>query len=107
MQSMCQNARRPVQQDVTASTQNQPLSALLFLYEKVLGRDLQFINSVRAKASTYRPVVLTKTEITELFKYFPGIYRWMFLLKTTMIYTHVMNGPGLAVTSPSDALGLV
>ncbi len=26
---------------------------------------------------------------------------------TTMIYTHVMNRPGLAVTSPSDRLGLV
>jgi integron integrase len=69
-----------IERDVTASTQNQALSALLFFYEKVLGRDLQFINSVRAKASTYRPVVLTKTEIPELFKYFPGIYRLMFLL---------------------------
>ncbi|WP_315854278.1 tyrosine-type recombinase/integrase [Stieleria maiorica] len=28
-------------------------------------------------------------------------------VKTTMIYTHVMNRPGLAVTSPSDRLGLV
>lgn len=27
-------------------------------------------------------------------------------VKTTMIYTHVMNRPGLAVTSPSDRLGL-
>ena len=28
-------------------------------------------------------------------------------VKTTMIYTHVMNRPGLAVTSPADRLGLV
>ena len=28
-------------------------------------------------------------------------------VKTTEIYTHVMNRPGLAVTSPSDRLGLV
>ncbi len=25
---------------------------------------------------------------------------------TTMVYTHVMNRPGLAITSPSDRLGL-
>ena len=27
-------------------------------------------------------------------------------VETTMIYTHVMNRPGLAVTSPSGRLGL-
>jgi site-specific recombinase XerD len=27
-------------------------------------------------------------------------------VKTTMIYTHVMNRPGLAITSPSDRLKL-
>ncbi|MEL6109460.1 MAG: site-specific integrase [Planctomycetota bacterium] len=46
---------------VTAGTQNQALSGLLFFYEKVLGREIRFINSVRARISEYRPIVLTKT----------------------------------------------
>ncbi len=66
--------------DITASTQNQALSALLFYYEKVLGRDLAFINSVRAKSSEYRPLVLTKAEIAALFPHFSGASRLMFLL---------------------------
>ena len=40
-----------VTQEVSAGTQNQSLHGILFFYEKVLGRDLQFINAVRAKAS--------------------------------------------------------
>lgn len=43
-----------VTQHVAASTQNQALAACLFFYEKVLGRDLRFINTIRAKASQYR-----------------------------------------------------
>lgn len=66
--------------NVTAGTQNQALSALLFFYGKVLGRDIRFVNSVRAKASEYRPVVLTKREVSELFPFVSGIYRIMFLL---------------------------
>ena len=46
----------------------------------MLGRNLHFINSVRAKASEYRPVVLTKSEIAELFPFVSGVYRLMFLL---------------------------
>ncbi len=38
----------------------------MFYYEKVLGKDLQFIQRIRAKASTYLPVVLSKREISEL-----------------------------------------
>jgi integron integrase len=66
--------------DVSAGTQNQALSAILFYYEKVLGRELAFINAVRAKVSEYRPMVLTKLEITELFKYFSGEPRLMYLI---------------------------
>ena len=42
-----------VTHEVSASTQNQALHGILFFYEKVLGRNLQFINSVRAKSSEY------------------------------------------------------
>ncbi|WP_372896444.1 integron integrase [Stieleria sp.] len=69
-----------IEGNVAGSTQNQALSAILFFYEKVLCRDLHFINAVRAKTSEYRPVVLTKTEITEIFQYVSGVYRLMFLM---------------------------
>jgi integron integrase len=66
--------------EVTAGTQNQALSACLFLYQKVFGREIGFVNRLRARTGTYRPVVLTKTEITELLPRFEGMMRIMFLL---------------------------
>ncbi len=36
--------------EVVAGTQNQALSAIKFLYEKVLGRELGFVNSLRARS---------------------------------------------------------
>lgn len=51
-----------VNQQVAASTQNQALNALLFLYHKVLGIEIVGINAVRAKQPRNLPVVLTKAE---------------------------------------------
>jgi len=49
---------------VSASTQNQALSALVFLYDAVLGRPLGLCAGlVRAKRSTRLPVVLTRDEV--------------------------------------------
>jgi len=49
---------------VSASTQNQALSALLFLYREVLGRDLAWMDTiVRAKRPIRLPVVLTRDEV--------------------------------------------
>lgn len=49
---------------VSASTQNQALSALLFLYRNVLERDLPWIDAiVRAKRPQRLPVVLTRGEV--------------------------------------------
>lgn len=46
---------------VAAATQNQALSALLFLYREVLGVDLPWLNDVtRAKRPQRLPVVLTR-----------------------------------------------
>ena len=54
-----------VGQNVTASTQNQALSALLFLYRQVLRQDLEGpIDAVRAKQPERLPTVLTKEEVT-------------------------------------------
>ncbi|MEO8377577.1 MAG: integron integrase [Candidatus Sumerlaeota bacterium] len=53
-----------VKRSVSASTQNQALSALLFLYQEVLGLSIPWLdNVVRARRSTRLPVVLTRTEV--------------------------------------------
>ena len=49
---------------VAASTQNQALSALLFLYRDVLGRDVGALDQlVRAKRPARLPVVLSRAEV--------------------------------------------
>ena len=52
---------------VAASTQNQALSALLFLYREVLGIKLPWLdNVVRAKRPQRLPVVLSQDEVHRL-----------------------------------------
>src|SRR5262249_22006029 len=49
---------------VTASTQNQALCALIFLYGRVLGVDVGSLEGLeRAKAPQHLPVVLTRSEV--------------------------------------------
>lgn len=56
-----------VRRDVAASTQNQALSALLFLYRDVLGIELPWMeNVVRAKRPRRLPVVLSQEEVRRL-----------------------------------------
>ncbi|HZC78978.1 MAG TPA: integron integrase, partial [Ktedonobacterales bacterium] len=50
---------------VSASTQNQALAALMFLYRDLLGRDVDWLEDVvRAKQPTRLPVVLTRDEVS-------------------------------------------
>lgn len=52
---------------VSASTQNQALSALLFLYREVLGVSLPWVGEfVRSKVPRHLPVVLTVEEVKQL-----------------------------------------
>ena len=56
-----------VEQDVAASTQNQALAALLFLYQQVLELPLDHpIDAVRAKKPKRLPVVLSRAEVPRL-----------------------------------------
>ncbi len=56
-----------VQRNVAASTQNQALAAILFLYREVLGIDLPWLKDlVRAKRPARLPTVLTRTEVVAL-----------------------------------------
>ena len=57
------------QRNVSASTQNQAFNALLFLYKKVLGRELAPIAGVvRAKKPRKIPVVLDRDEIRRVMR---------------------------------------
>jgi site-specific recombinase XerD len=52
---------------IAASTQNQALSALVFLYRVVLRQELEdSINAIRAKRSHYLPTVLSKEEVNNV-----------------------------------------
>jgi hypothetical protein len=45
---------------INASTQNQALNALLFLYREIFGKEIGYVNGVvRAKRPMRLPVVLT------------------------------------------------
>lgn len=56
-----------VVREVAATTQNQALAALLFLYRDVLGITLDWLeNIVRAKKPVRLPVVMTRAEVTKV-----------------------------------------
>ena len=62
-----------VQGQVAASTQNQALSALLFLYKEVLGIDLPWMEGiVRAKRPQRVPTVLSRDEVQRLLAQLDG-----------------------------------
>jgi integron integrase len=59
---------------VSASTQTQALSALVFLYRRVLGKDIGWLDGVvRAKRPSRVPVVLTRDEVKRLFAHMDGV----------------------------------
>jgi integron integrase len=63
---------------VAGSTQNQALSALLFLYQQVLKQEVGWIDDVeRAKKPARLPVVLTEDEVHKIFSRLHGTSRLM------------------------------
>jgi len=64
-----------VERDVAASTQNQALCALLFLYREVLGIELPRIEeAVRARRSRRVPTVLTRDEVRSVMAHLDGVH---------------------------------
>ena len=65
------------ERNVAAATQNQALSALLFLYQKVLGLELPWLDSLaRAKRPVRVPAVLTEAEVRRLLAQLHGV-KWL------------------------------
>jgi integron integrase len=72
-----------VQGKVAASTQNQALSALLFLYRHVLQQELPWLEDVvRAKRPKRLPIVLTRDEVRAVISELHGTLRLM----ATLLY---------------------
>jgi integron integrase len=74
---------------VSASTQNQALAAILFLYKEVLELPLPWLGSVvRAKQSEHLPVVLTRDEVRRVLSHFSG---------TPWLIANLLYGTGMRV----------
>jgi integron integrase len=70
-----------IQRNVAASTQNQALSALLFLYKEVLQQELPWLGDItRAKTPVRIPVVLTREEVRTVIAGLEGPIRLLALL---------------------------
>lgn len=79
-----------IEKQVAASTQNQALSALLFLYRYVLNQPFeQPLDALRAKRSRYLPTVLTRDEVLAVIEQLAGVYR---------LVIQVLYGSGLRLT---------
>src|SRR6218665_1848880 len=76
-----------VERNVAASTQNQALSAILFLYRDVLGVTLPWMDGVtRAKKPRRLPVVLTPDEVSRVLAQMEG---------TSALMARMLYGSGL------------
>ena len=73
---------------LSASTQGQALSAILFLYRNVLRRELNLMEIARAKRPARRPVVLSRQEVEVILGRLRG---------ATWLMASLMYGAGLRV----------
>ena len=70
-----------VERQVSASTQNQALSAVLFLYKHVLAIDIGAVPAVvRARTPERLPVVLSREEVAAILKQLTGTMRLIVML---------------------------
>ncbi len=75
-----------VERKVSAGTQNQAFSAVLFLTSEVMEQPVEGVDGVRAKRSHYLPVVLSREEVRRLFAVMEG---------TTGLILKLLYGTGL------------
>ena len=78
-----------VERNVSASTQNQALSAILFLYREVLGEEVPWMSDlVRARRPARAPVVLTREEVRRVLSQMRG---------TPQLVARLLYGTGMRV----------
>jgi integron integrase len=67
------------EKNLSPTSQNQALNAIIFLYEDVLETPIknQNLKTLRIKREDNKPVILTKEELTQLFYYMNGVYKLM------------------------------
>lgn len=83
-----------VKKHVSASTQNQALSALLFLYKKVLNIELEWMdNIVRARRPKRLPVVLSRENTHRLLQHMKGTHR---------LLAYLIYGTGMRLTEAAN-----
>ncbi len=75
-----------VERKVSAGTQNQAFSAVLFLTREVMEQPVEGVDGVRAKRSHHLPVVLSREEVRRLFAVMEG---------TTGLILRLLYGTGL------------
>ena len=67
-----------IKEKVSASTQNQALNAILFLYRVVLSKPIKFpLDAIRAKRPKHVPTVLSKAEARRVLECIQGPYQLM------------------------------
>ena len=78
-----------VHQQVSASTQNQALNALVFLYKHVLKQELGVVEAIRARRPKRLPVVLSREETQKILSLLSGV---------NQIIGSLLYGSGLRLT---------
>jgi integron integrase len=78
-----------IDKKLSASTQNQALSALVFLYSDFLKSPREGIDSLRAHKSTYIPTVLSQSEIVDLLRQLDGV---------SLLSAALMFGSGMRIS---------
>ena len=66
-----------VKPKVSASTQNQAINAIVFLYKHIIRKELGEIKAVRAKQRKHLPVVLSRAEVCRVLDAMSGVTRLM------------------------------
>ena len=78
------------ERQVAASTHGQALSALLFLYQKVLGMDLPWMQSIgRPRRQPRLPTVLSQSEVARTLAHLAGTHR---------LLAQLLYGTGMRIT---------
>ncbi len=105
-----------VKREVAASTQNQALNALVFLYKQVLEREeLALENITRAKRPERLPTVFERDEVERLFVHIEGVPKLVaallygtglrLLQQTLNPYDQRLSDQHLALVGPFKRLG--